>query len=485
MPSHLPEQMESAAAGSDDGNPNLVKDGNFKHRPVFTDSKCGYSQALAKGANVSLRYWDYGGSGNPNGQPDSGVNAGEYIDVSTHMYAFAKSDMEDRVDGSNAIDLVGRGDNRHGYIGQLLPDLIPGAQYDVTFWAGAPWYGEEPPHATRMRYKVNDGMSRDDGKALDQEYISVPEPPRVAISGGSWVRQWKQYQRSFIALSSNAYLSFADDATNRYTTGTQLACVSVRLSVPAHDYRIARTAPETSPDNPLTAPTDTPFDGFRVQFSDEANQPLSSRQVSLILDPSATGSHFAHDGRATLTYTGKTGVDGWLSVPAGAVQAGSQQGPMRIHAQLNTTRLGGQADLRVGAPVARFSVYRGGPVTLTRAGETGYPGVNLRANQDDPVPPQNVRVTLPRGRRLQFVAQGDPGYQLTVQNGGQYNGILSPDGQTLTFENVDLVLSGKDSTALIWVAVKAPGNATPGETELSFRVGDVTSPSSSITVVDK
>lgn len=124
-------------------------------------------------------------------------------------------------------------------------------------------------------------------------------------------------------------------------------------------------------------------------------------------------------------------------------------------------------------------------MTLTRGGRTGYPGVNLRADQDDVVPPRTVQVTLPRERRLQFVAEGDPGYQLTVEKGGQYIGTLSSDGQTLTFRKVDLALSGKGSTSLMWVAVRASDNTTLGETDLTFRIGDATSPSSSITVLGK
>ncbi|MGK5530678.1 hypothetical protein [Streptomyces sp. URMC 129] len=135
---------------------------------------------------------------------------------------------------------------------------------------------------------------------------------------------------------------------------------------------------------------------------------------------------------------------------------------------------------------ARFSVSPGGPpdVTLTLAGETRYPGVHVRAEDDGAVPPQDVQVTLPRGRGLQFVPEGNPGYQLTVFGGSTYAGSLSPDGQTLTFENVDLALSGKGSTSAIWVAVKASGNAPhPADTELGFRIADASSGSTRIHVV--
>lgn len=134
------------------------------------------------------------------------------------------------------------------------------------------------------------------------------------------------------------------------------------------------------------------------------------------------------------------------------------------------------------APVTPFSVYEGGSVILTRAGDIGYPGVMVRAGRGGAAPRQTVRVTLPRDKGLRFVAEGNPGYRLTVENGDQYNGTLSADGQLLTFENVGLPLPEQGSTSLIWVAVKASGSASRGDTRLSFRVGDATSPSSSITV---
>ncbi|WP_171167872.1 hypothetical protein [Streptomyces sp. I05A-00742] len=484
MTSNTPSEKESAAGPAGDGNPNLVKDGGFRAAPRFNSDECGFSRALAAGGdNTRLVYWDYGGSGNANGQP--GGNPGDYIDVTNHEYSFAQSDAEDKVDSSNAIDLVGRGNGRHGYVGQHLSGLITGAQYDVTFWASSPWYNEDP-HYTTMYYSVSDGTVRDGGKPLDNDYVVIPQARRDPIPGGSWRRQWKQYQKSFIAQSPDAYLSFADDTGDGYWTGTMLACVSVRLSAPVHDYRISGTDPASSADAPLSAPKDTPFDSFRVRFLDETNQPLFSQDVTLRLEPHSTGSHFSYGGQAPLTYPGKTDGDGWLTVPAGTLQAGPQEGPMQIYARLRGTDLHGQVDLRVGAATARFSVSPGGtPVTLTRHGETRYPGVQLRTDADGGVPPQKIRVTLPQGRGLRFVSEG--GYQLTVMDAHfgttAYSGTLQPDEQSLVFDGVDLALRAKGATSTAWVAVKAlPDAPAPADTALTFHVGNQTSASTLIQV---
>ncbi|MEV0117242.1 hypothetical protein AB0H77_29065 [Streptomyces sp. NPDC050844] len=140
----------------------------------------------------------------------------------------------------------------------------------------------------------------------------------------------------------------------------------------------------------------------------------------------------------------------------------------------------------------RFSVGPGGPpdVTLTRSGEVRYPGVELYSEEDGTVTAQSVGVNLPRARGLQFVAEGNSLYQLAVQAAGQeesvrYVGTLSPDGQTLTFDNVNLALSGKGSTSRAWVALKATSDAPLGVDALTFRVGDQSSPSTPVHVVDQ
>ncbi|MFG2888199.1 hypothetical protein [Streptomyces sp. NPDC048248] len=140
---------------------------------------------------------------------------------------------------------------------------------------------------------------------------------------------------------------------------------------------------------------------------------------------------------------------------------------------------------------AAFTVSPGGPpdVTLTPAGSIGYPGVRLDAAADGTVPRQNVRVSLPRGAGLRFVAEGNPGYQLTVQSAQGimkvYPGTSSADGQTLTFANVDLALAGRDATSRAWVAVTATDSAPAGDTSLNFQVGDRTASSTPIHVVNQ
>ncbi|MFG2132771.1 hypothetical protein ACGFNV_33925 [Streptomyces sp. NPDC048751] len=140
------------------------------------------------------------------------------------------------------------------------------------------------------------------------------------------------------------------------------------------------------------------------------------------------------------------------------------------------------------AATVQFSVAPGGPpdVRLERAGNTGYPGVQLRAEEDGTVPAQSVRVDLPAGAGLQFVAE--PRYQLTVLAAGgtsrAYYGTVSADGQSLTFDNVDLALSGRGSVSAAWVAVKALAGARLGDTRLTFRVGARTSDSTTIRVED-
>ncbi|MEU7137349.1 SMP-30/gluconolactonase/LRE family protein [Streptomyces sp. NPDC046261] len=143
-----------------------------------------------------------------------------------------------------------------------------------------------------------------------------------------------------------------------------------------------------------------------------------------------------------------------------------------------------------GLPSApRFVVSPGGPpeVSLTRSGETGYPGVRLHATHQGPVPPLTVRVDLPAGKGLQFVAEGHGAFQLTVLDADghtrSYPGTLSSDRQTLTFEEVDPGLKDKGATSAAWVAVKATGASPLGDTALTFRMGARTSSSTPVHVV--
>jgi uncharacterized membrane protein len=138
-------------------------------------------------------------------------------------------------------------------------------------------------------------------------------------------------------------------------------------------------------------------------------------------------------------------------------------------------------------PVGGFSVSPGESlVQLIRAGEPKYVSVTAEAVGDGPVPSQRVVVTLPQKRGLQFASDHRlivgvmQGSQWTEK--GSYTGTLAADGQTLTFERVDLALSGKGTKSGLLVAAKASADATPGDTTLNVQVGDQTSASSLIQV---
>lgn len=141
----------------------------------------------------------------------------------------------------------------------------------------------------------------------------------------------------------------------------------------------------------------------------------------------------------------------------------------------------------IGAAGARFTVAPGGPpdVKLSADGPVGYPGVRLTTD-DGPVPVHNVQASLPPGMGLAFVAEGNPGYMLTVLDGDgaakNYPGQLSPDGQTLTFSKVNLALTGKSSHSIAFVAVRATDPNATGRTSLTFRVGSENSQSTPIEV---
>ncbi|PAU45721.1 hypothetical protein CK936_27975 [Streptomyces albireticuli] len=141
--------------------------------------------------------------------------------------------------------------------------------------------------------------------------------------------------------------------------------------------------------------------------------------------------------------------------------------------------------------VPAITVVPGGPpdVTLRPGGETGYPGVRVRAEEEATGLRRTVRVTLPPGEGLQFVEEGAPGYTLTVwdaSGGLSYSlGTLSADGQTLTFTDVLLGLAGAGSISTMWVAVKSTGSPRHADTQLAFQVGDRSSNSTPIHIVDR
>ncbi|MCF3103145.1 hypothetical protein IPZ58_16360 [Streptomyces roseoverticillatus] len=134
----------------------------------------------------------------------------------------------------------------------------------------------------------------------------------------------------------------------------------------------------------------------------------------------------------------------------------------------------------VGAP---FVVAPGGPpdVVLAQGGPDGYPGVTVKSRDGGLLGRQTVRVSLPEDAGLQWGGTPEqPEYQLTVLDGDVCYGQPSPDGRTLTFENVELDTLG--DTTVMWVPVRAATGATLGRTSVMFSVGCGSSPSTPIDV---
>lgn len=130
-------------------------------------------------------------------------------------------------------------------------------------------------------------------------------------------------------------------------------------------------------------------------------------------------------------------------------------------------------------------------VVLTPGDEPALPHVLVQNDGTSPVPPQTVTVALPAGRGLRF-----ENYELTVQGAGgetTYAGVPSPDLGTLTFYNVDPDVPGRGTSrnvpgdgaeSAMWVAVRAAPGAPADLTSLTFTVGDQTSQSASVNVVE-
>lgn len=134
-----------------------------------------------------------------------------------------------------------------------------------------------------------------------------------------------------------------------------------------------------------------------------------------------------------------------------------------------------------------FDVSPSGPpnVVLTRGHGAGYPGVTLRGQGTEPIPPQDITVTLPPGMGLRFVPEGNPSYVLTVKSGDHstfHAGMLGHDGQTLTFPQVELGILGQGSESRAWLAAAALSDAPFGVTSLSFTVGSRSSLSTPVQV---
>ncbi|GAA0463295.1 hypothetical protein [Streptomyces olivaceiscleroticus] len=130
----------------------------------------------------------------------------------------------------------------------------------------------------------------------------------------------------------------------------------------------------------------------------------------------------------------------------------------------------------------QFLLSPGGPVTLHRNGEIQYPGVEVEATGDGRVAPQTVSVTLPQGKGLRFTGRLVVG----VMQGAQWvqkeapDGTVSSDGRVLTVQGVNLELGAKGSKSAVLVELQALANAVPGDTSLSFLIGNQPASSSSL-----
>ncbi|MCC3773313.1 hypothetical protein [Streptomyces sp. UNOB3_S3] len=110
-------------------------------------------------------------------------------------------------------------------------------------------------------------------------------------------------------------------------------------------------------------------------------------------------------------------------------------------------------------------------VLLSRGGAVGEVGVIAVNVTGELVGKQTVEVTLPTDTRLVW---GRPDRSdhlpavITDNCTTTYPGSLSDDKQTLTFDNVELVLPDLGSQSALWVAVRAARDAPPVVTSLMF-----------------
>lgn len=191
----------------------------------------------------------------------------------------------------------------------------------------------------------------------------------------------------------------------------------------------------------------------------------------------AESAYFSGGGGGSSFVSG-SGVSEGRTAPGSGTRAGGQDDPL-YQSPVGDAGNRGQVVLQW----SEFTVTPGGPpdVQLVQGGAAGYPGV--RVDADVAFDPVSVTVALPADRGLLFGTQTLADYQLTVQDAGgqtaQYVGVLSQDGMSLVFSDVDLQVPG---TSVMWVAVSAHHDADLGATNLDFTVGGKTSPSTTIVV---
>ncbi|MGI5466249.1 hypothetical protein [Streptomyces sp. CA-132043] len=477
-----------AAADSDNARPNLLKNPIIEQLPTTT--AVNPRDNLYYVASPVMPQEGRDGGDLPgwhiHTRPGCSVGGQQFLDVikqtgpqNNDVARFPEEFRKEFPDWRRANFFEANGQRVYSGIWQEIP-TEDGAEYEVSYWAGkSPWTGESK-HWANGRVEVLDSYDKvieDQTWHVDNKGMQDPL--------GAYNPNWQRHAFTFTAQGPTAVVRFLEDGAHDgettqcdpgYHGGASYAGMAVRRTAPARQYAISGTRPESSSERPLTAPRDQAFGEFAVRILDSANQPLSAQRVTLELEPRATGSYFVSGDRTSQTYSAQTDVKGWLTVPAGALQAGAVDGPMQLYVRLNGARLNGQVNLVVGASAARFSVSAPPAWDLrpTPAGSVGYPGVRVRAEDVGEVPRQRVSVSLPPDRGLEFVAERNDRYQLTVLGAGQdtayYPGTLA--GQTLTFEDVGLALAGKGSVSTLWVAVQATGHASPGDTYLTFRVGD-------------
>ncbi|MCC3767668.1 hypothetical protein [Streptomyces sp. UNOC14_S4] len=353
-----------------------------------------------------------------------------------------------------------------------------------------------PAETKRLDIVSGDGQSTMAGTPF-------PQPLRVrALSGphegedGVSVSFEIKRGSAFFAATGNQFLQvttsgggYATAAVSARTAPgpVEITATAFGVAEPARFRLTVRAAPAHITlvgGNNQSAPADGTFaTPLSVELLDSDWRPVEGAPVTFAVQPGSATGHFGGQGSVTV-HSNASGI-----ATSTALHAGPAQGTFKVDASTPSVTQHVMFDATVTGAVPQFSLSPGGPpdVTLKRSGNIGYPGVRLLSQADGRVPPQKVSVTLPAQKDLQFVAEGSPGYQLTVmdEQGNLHHradGLLSADGQTLTFENVELFLPRRGSASTLWVAVKASPGSPISSTELTFGVGPRTSPSTPIRV---
>lgn len=134
--------------------------------------------------------------------------------------------------------------------------------------------------------------------------------------------------------------------------------------------------------------------------------------------------------------------------------------------QFSVTPLGPSESNAAPGTMAHTEVAQGGDA---------YPGVQLINTDGVDVPPLQVTVTLPDWHGLHYPNWVE--LYLSITNppsdapARTVAGVLSADGKTLTFYNVDLKLHNAGDQAILWVPVHADADAVAGDTSLAFTIG--------------